>query len=259
MTNIRINVNTSSQEKTQHQLVKVSVPFSQQRSFYPEQDSLSFLNSQNEYEAILVEPLAYWPNGKVKWAMCYISNANLASNLPYLDIEINHELSRKKSLVTSEVISSINNNPLSELHVSLTSAQNNKVPIVFRDGMSETISNGQLSVNRWKCQAILPENDKIVLSICAEQNNVEDNVRFGLTIHNKDRAKHPGGKWDLGDENSFYFNSLEVHHQLESQVHTLFDTNDRSQKESGKEIELTQHSSGGENSFSSVHVDNTRL
>jgi hypothetical protein len=84
--------------------------------------------------------------------------------------------------------------------------------------------------------------------------------KIGYTLHNPNRAEHTNGHWDLGDPNSLYIENLALHLEhtqtcpfslsLEGQQ---FDSDSLTQEQT--ELSLLQHSSGGSNWQSPVHVN----
>lgn len=85
-------------------------------------------------------------------------------------------------------------------------------------------------------------------------------VRFEFGICNTRAAVHPGGAWDLGDENAFYFRSLTVLLPLnEAEPGMVFYTPESANqpvREMGRScVRIYQDSSGHENWFSSNHVN----
>ena len=85
-----------------------------------------------------------------------------------------------------------------------------------------------------------------------------DLIKCQLQVHNSNRAKHQGGKWDLGDEGSFNFKalSIDLHTAKKSpkEHHTLIDVQNN-QSYIGENIVCEQFSSGGVNWQSPVHVN----
>jgi len=84
-------------------------------------------------------------------------------------------------------------------------------------------------------------------------------VRIDFTIKNPKAAKHRGGLWDLGDEESVYFDDLSFQIALTEKKDTLISyktqlkqTDRRIERE---RIEIYQDSSGGENWDSLNHVN----
>ncbi len=84
-------------------------------------------------------------------------------------------------------------------------------------------------------------------------------VKFDFTVRNPRPAKHPGGLWDLGDTNSYYFKELSVKFALdEMEEHDCLWTDHWSKslkREESENITIYQDSSGGENWKSRNHVN----
>ena len=88
-------------------------------------------------------------------------------------------------------------------------------------------------------------------------------LQTGLTniemqIHNPKRARHPGGLWDLGDEGSVYFGSLELITETGCPQEVKIQPDSLNTPEAAftlRDFELYQESSGGENWNSLNHID----
>jgi hypothetical protein len=84
-------------------------------------------------------------------------------------------------------------------------------------------------------------------------------IRVGLTIHNPQRASHPGGLWDLGDPGSVFFRGLELEMRLTEgaphQISWKLDTSSGAESVVDDDLEIYQDSSGGENWRSNNHVN----
>jgi hypothetical protein len=84
-------------------------------------------------------------------------------------------------------------------------------------------------------------------------------VRLRLTVHNPRRAQHPGGQWDLGDPNSFFFRDLSLNIKLrdDGEPHLSWTPEPghavRALTQPG--LEIFQASSGGDNWQSRNHVN----
>jgi hypothetical protein len=78
-----------------------------------------------------------------------------------------------------------------------------------------------------------------------------------VSIHNTLPAKHNNGQWDLGDDNSIYFDQLNIVIQFKDDVNYTVNKDLSSQpiNLNNKRYEIGQYSSGGENWQSPVHVD----
>ena len=84
-------------------------------------------------------------------------------------------------------------------------------------------------------------------------------VRFELTIHNPNRAGHPGGCWDLGNGGSIYLKDVSLTLALAAAPGDLMTfcspSRDAQYRAFGDGFELYQDSSGGENWESRNHVN----
>jgi hypothetical protein len=84
-------------------------------------------------------------------------------------------------------------------------------------------------------------------------------VRIDFTLHNPNRARHPGGLWDLGDSGSMLFSDLSLRVPLggDEPLCTRW-TAEPGRAVTGKangNVEIYQGGSGGENWQSANHVD----
>lgn len=86
-------------------------------------------------------------------------------------------------------------------------------------------------------------------------------VEWAFSIHNPQAAKHPGGVWDLGDEGSFFFQSLEcVFKEVSSTSMPFLQMNEgENWLTPNARWDLTQYSSGGKNWKSSLHIERDGL
>jgi hypothetical protein len=78
-----------------------------------------------------------------------------------------------------------------------------------------------------------------------------------FTLHNPDRAIHPGGFWDMGDPGSKYFKSLAISLGLSGNTKTFWKNLEETafNKLEGEKIRLYQDSSGGENWKHHIHIN----
>ena len=88
-------------------------------------------------------------------------------------------------------------------------------------------------------------------------------VKFALTLRNSNRARHPGGHWDLGDKGSVYFRDVALSIQLPGDegptVLRCSPELERSFDVYEGPLELYQDSSGGENWKSLNHLNRHHL
>jgi len=85
-----------------------------------------------------------------------------------------------------------------------------------------------------------------------------DLIKFHLQIHNTNRARHQGGKWDLGDVGSFNFKALNIDvntTQTSLKEHCTLTDVHNNQGFIGDSFFCEQFSSGGVNWQSPVHVN----
>ncbi|WP_246223202.1 polysaccharide deacetylase family protein [Alteromonas profundi] len=82
-------------------------------------------------------------------------------------------------------------------------------------------------------------------------------VSLDVTIHNPAPATHENGIWDLGDSGSYYFKSLALKVATKPPLHGNYYLSPLEEARSlpVPELAITQHSSGGENWQSPVHVN----
>ncbi|WP_414828056.1 hypothetical protein [Alteromonas sp. H39] len=82
-------------------------------------------------------------------------------------------------------------------------------------------------------------------------------VKFDFTVHNPEAARHEGGRWDLGDANSFLFNSLslEVSTSPQQQLYYRTSPTDDTYVIPDRPFKIQQHASGGKNWQSPAHLD----
>ncbi|WP_238537776.1 RIFT barrel domain-containing protein [Zavarzinella formosa] len=86
-------------------------------------------------------------------------------------------------------------------------------------------------------------------------------IRVQVTLQNFQAASHPGGLWDLGDENSILFKSFSAHLKLKGTepINGNYSVDSSSPAEPlHVPFELYQDSSGGENWKSTNHISRTR-
>jgi hypothetical protein len=82
-------------------------------------------------------------------------------------------------------------------------------------------------------------------------------ISIKYTLHNPRAAKHLNGHWDLGDQNSFLFKSLNLQFGLENNSdisYWLEDEQNKTRQVKGI-ISIQQNASGGKNWNSPTHVD----
>lgn len=83
-------------------------------------------------------------------------------------------------------------------------------------------------------------------------------VRMKCLLRNPQPAQHPGGLWDLGDPGSVYFRGLQLQIRLPVAAADVLWQSEPGQSKhvlAGNQLNLVQHSSGGDNWNSRNHVN----
>lgn len=81
-------------------------------------------------------------------------------------------------------------------------------------------------------------------------------IKIQTTLHNPNPAKHPEGRWDLGDEGSELFKSFTANLELEANTNISYQSSlDTEWHPAECRTKIIQHASGGINWQSPVHVD----
>ncbi len=83
-------------------------------------------------------------------------------------------------------------------------------------------------------------------------------IKVDFTLHNPQAAQHPGGLWDLGDDNSILFESLSLNISVdENATVKIYDHVSNKEIKCGENSLLSQFSSGGVNWNSPVHKNSS--
>jgi hypothetical protein len=137
-------------------------------------------------------------------------------------------------------------------------------------------------VTEHKCESVFNLADdsvqKVVLHLTLLHQNITANTelhsRLVFTLHNKPSllniehrlhnpkaATHPNGHWDLGDENSIYFDSASMIFELAAITSVELKKHQNSKWQQFDELafKLQQFSSGGESWQSPIHVDKNNI
>ena len=223
--------------------------------------------------------LCQWPDGSVRWAL-----AEFLYSLPPQQIEtltVSEQPSPKASAtgitqtprgwaIETEAGDLLlhKGQPAWEFF-GATSPIRTEAKLTSKDGLPcHPVTNGD-----WEIQHQNPVYAEASLSghwITADEARLADfscrlriYLQTGLTnieiqIHNPKRARHPGGLWDLGDEGSMYFGSLELITLTGCPQEVSIQPDSLNAPEAAftlRDFELYQESSGGENWNSLNHID----
>jgi len=219
-----------------------SLPFA--NGVMTQSHALLFNEDDGVQKNVHFQPLTYWPNGSIKWARCWLDCTLKAGeqktlHLTLIENKVNQQALHSEKpdpLPTLKFIDSVGSqhvitfckvptlrSPLS----STFEGYNDKFPHLSFQLTVKTFANGKVS-------------------------------RHQVRICNRNRAIHPNGQWDIGDENSIQFKALTAHFPLEdSQYLHWTDRNEHNDDwhESAAGFQVIQHSSGGENWNCTTHLD----
>lgn len=244
-------------------------------------NQLALMDDQ-KYIRVQLEPLAHWPDGSIRWvhAGFLISlNPNSEKNLvlaklqpssPAMPAPASSQMTDGLVILTSTGKVSLQSGTLAW---QVTSHNKSVVPsaVTLSDetglhciGKAEadwkiTRKGPVFVAASLKGQWLKQNNDLLARFECELLIFLETGVvQVELTTHNPQRARHPGGLWDLGDPGSVYFRELAVETTLPAQsvaqvipmatdkVPDIFHLPD---------FNLYQDSSGGKNWQSNNHID----
>ena len=273
---------------------RVSVPFASGTLFNP--DDLLLVNDLQASITFQSQALAFWPDHSIKWLMVHFQpSINASSHCEYYLTSRTHlhvsALEHQYDITLEEASDRININTgvaaftlfkdeyglIGRKHdhnntsfasennsVVLTDSSANRYrPMINEISINETGSTDlQQSVKL--CGSFQKQNT--AESSDTSPINFEAHITFfagksftqnSFTIHNPQSMVHDGGKWDLGNENSFFFDSLELQLQLNSITDICYQTtrDEACESTNTQPFAITQVSSGGKNWQSNNHMN----
>lgn len=236
-------------------VARVGVPFSRLDNVSPLTHEFQLALPDSSIVAPIIEPTSYWPNGGLKWAVVHFAvpiDANQSSKceltwreVPSTNFKVSNSETQFKNIDVFK-------------DIELTLFDQDKHHLVFDSGTETRIENGDsyLSKAIFECQ--IPAK-KLAFQWQLQRDSLTDVCHHKVQIHNQARAQHPDGRWDLGDTNACAFKSLLVDFKNRAGEAELIDIQMSDVLASGEEFELIQHSSGGANCFSKVHVNSENI
>ncbi|WP_286816701.1 hypothetical protein [Marinobacter sp. UBA3607] len=257
--------------------LSVGIPFA--KGQYPAGTTFRVNDANGNSVPAAFKSLCHWPDGSVRWVL-----AEFLYSLPPRQIETLTVYEQPSPKASATGITQTSRGWAIEteagdllLHkgqpawefFGATSPIRTEAKLTSKDGLPcHPATNGD-----WEIQHQNPVYAEASLSghwITADEARLADfNCRLriylqtGLTniemqIHNPKRARHPGGLWDLGDEGSVYFRSLELITETGCLQEASIQPDSLNASESAfflRDFELYQESSGGENWNSLNHID----
>ncbi|WP_146596299.1 RIFT barrel domain-containing protein [Novipirellula galeiformis] len=250
--------------------VRVGVPFAQGQG--ESLASIHVVDADGSRPTVQRSPLAFWPDGSVRWCLLEFASDSLTS----------------LSVVTDPTILDDVPSPSCEPVISLPVAGDSmddgtSIRLAHRDlgthasleikmthenrefravvPSAKTIDSGPVRwAQQWELSFESGEHRSPLLANLIANSYAHDSVvTFELVVQNPQAMDHPGGNWDLGSEGSIVIDDLSVHFSFpEGERGTDLslelgdvDTTITAQKQ----LSIFQASSGGENWNSSNHVD----
>ena len=261
------------QKNTQQQsMVGLSVPFESGALFAHQSLIATEQLSQQEYP-VSFHPLAEWPDKSIKWAKCQIicpiqkgeaakfslkitiGANNKQADLSNFEQKSDHSNSQTSlfpsefNLNSSECCIQLANNSPKNLDWQLQSEE-----ILHVDGVKGAVPEYQRVITS-EYPNDVPPSEALPLKIKLVQSWQQGLLKNSLTLHNPNKAQHPDGQWDLGDENSLYIKSAKV---IVPFVHSdeikWKNKSDEEWHNAPSTLNITQHSSGGAQWQSQTHI-----
>ncbi|MBU2869101.1 glycoside hydrolase family 127 protein [Colwellia sp. E2M01] len=237
-----------------------------------------------------ISPLTYWHDGSIKWAMIDFvvdikANETLAltltDNFAKTDLLASqHSITISKSTHQLEIntglatffINTAQGKPLTLVSAALSETGDNKKPPLTIELTDPTNEKHQALVDKVNIDTNISASHRKTVNITGSFNDESNNgvgvlfeatltffanssyIKSELTIHNPQAAMHPGGLWDLGDEGSILFKSLNVNIPVDSNgTVNIYDHITNKSVTCGENASIQQFSSGGVNWQSPIH------
>lgn len=235
-----------------NQVVYVGVPFSNQLKLDLAQHRLT-ADDENGSVNVVVQPLACWPDGSIKWAICAFP-VNLVANQ-------SKSLELTRRIRDSQIVAKVEQSTIpfsvemSRAQLTLQLASSLGTTINFAEGLATKVLEGEHFVEYQEFHGELEGDSEIKVTWQIRLDSWTNLTRHSVTVHNKKRAQHANGQWDLGDPNSFHFSSLSLQINNLNDGFSIRDVISSQTTDCGTDFRLTQYTSGGDNELSLVHVD----
>jgi len=240
--------------------------------------TLSILQLVNERQTVEVaefSEISRWPDASLKWVRCNFialstspvdQKYRIKSNATDQNIKIEPELTYHNNQSSTDVSNGhytfqldhaqllINNIPW---QLELIDTNQNKLNAKLNNFV--LVDTTSKLKNQALYQGTFQLNDQ---EVCLEFeckitfNVIAPTIKVEFTLRNPKAMVHNQGKWDLGNDNSFNFNSFNIAFKNTDPERTNLTCFDQSNQHNSKgEFTLFQASSGGENWNSSNHMD----
>lgn len=250
-----------------NQLVSFSIPFA--KSMVQSLEYLSVISENNHSIDADFSLISCWPDGSIKWVKCAFLNQISSINTQYT-VVLSKEL-QSKTLTTSITQNKDHIEAKCKTHHFIINKQQLGFDCI--PWRIELTTEHEQPLQQKVTDITLPEQQKnyandISISGCFTNELDELQVNFNAQItlfHHASVAKvsftltnpkpmiHHGGKWDLGNENSFIFKACQLN--LSSHNSQIKLSSGQSWQPLENQQTLFQASSGGDNWQSNNHVN----
>lgn len=264
--------------------IQIGLPFKQGEVF--SSDDIWLIDCEQRVLVFNLLPLTLWPDNSIKWGKLEF-NYSLKKNQQAIIFLKNHshkttedccspikpisftELAEQITITTNSgnfvldksnfTLSQADENTYLKLQSSKLEFINDKNNIVaIQIGKISFIEQSSIISKELKIEGEFVENEqeKIKFTAVFKFYNEQHIIKCDLTIHNPSAANHPGGQWDLGDENSVFFKSLSLKMMIKNgDSINLYQPHKNSDISAQQTLQIFQHNSGGENRFSKNHIN----
>ena len=244
-------------------------------------DKLAVFDHADEVVDSYISPTAHWSDGSVKWCLVKVSLTNQNSTTTKLTLRpADHP--RVTSLVTIDesesaivirsgpAVFSFNKDGKNVFPSAMVSdqkiwhAEDNYPALLTTDDSQSQFTIEQVKIDSQDALTAtcvvsgsyqISDNKKLQAKFTFEFLP-DSQVNLVCELHNPQRAVHPGGIWDLGDEGSVTFKDHSLVLSKEGQSKTRLKIEPESNWLSDSEpLSLFQASSGGDNWDSPVHIN----
>lgn len=239
---------------------------------------LGLTDSQHSNELPLaIQPLAKWPDGSVRWLQVNTRFSLTEHRQLNLTLQSTSEPEAEPErtdpgLVTTETfehrieqspfrISTENSETGTQWHSALVLEDDRGHPLTaVLDSLTQPEHSNTLYSQRFISGYFLRSQQKTAFRFQGVLwfYHADGLVNFDLTLHNPQRARHPGGLWDLGDPGSLEFRHFGVHITSEPTTLSRLQPEPRAkvlETSASSDCHIYQDSSGGDNWQSQNHVD----
>jgi len=237
--------------------------------------NLQLINENQTVQIAEFSVISHWPNSSLKWIRCNFISISSHSALHLYKITTNDNI---HSIKVEPALTYHNNQNSTDVSNGSYGFQLNHSQLLINEfpwqleliDTEQNILNAKVSqftlaetVSKLKNEALytgtFEVNEK---EVCIEFeckltfNAVTPTIKVDITLRNPKPMVHNQGKWDLGNENSFSFNSFNIiFKNTDSQRTNLACFDQSNLHNSTGEFTLFQASSGGDKWNSSNHID----